>query len=130
MEKRSINNQLPQADKISKYTNDEALAIVSAKRIENYAEDLVKVLEQYSEEIGSSILEYNKTSSEKTMGVRYLRNSSRRMQNRKSHQDMVEGMAVECGKKLGLNTGVIRVMARNHDIRTYIFRTWWRMVLV
>lgn len=107
--------KIKMANGTNKYTNDKSLALVQTKRMGNYAEDLIKVLEEYSEEIGSTILGYNKTSSEKTMGIRYLRNYSRRMQNRKSHQDMVEGIAVESGKKLDLSTGIIRAMARNHD---------------
>lgn len=130
MEKKKVINQNAKMNKSCKYTNDKSLAKVSAKRIDNYAEELAKSLEQYAEEIGSAVLAYNKTSSEKTMGVRFLRSSSRKIQNRRSHQDMVEGIAVECSKKLGLNTGIVRIMARNHDVRSYFFWTWWRMVFV
>lgn len=102
MKKKIISDELRQ--KLTKdYTNKESLAKVQAKRVDNYSEKLVRVLETYETEIGPVIGAYNKNSSEKTMGVRQARNSSRRIQDRRAHQDMVEGLAVECARRLGLN---------------------------
>ena len=102
MKKKVIGDGLYQ--KFTKdYTNKDSLAKVQTKRIDNYSEKLVRVLEIYEAEIGPVIGAYNKNSSEKTMGVRQARNSSRRIQDRRSHQDMVEGLAVECATRLGLN---------------------------
>lgn len=98
------------------YTNHKSLVIVQSKRIENYSQYLLGALEKYSEEIGAVILEYNKTSSRKTMALMQNRTSHVRTQNRRIHQDMVEGIAVECAKRLGLNVGLTRIMARNHDV--------------
>ncbi len=114
MKKEMVNKA--KDEKEERYINKQGLAKVQSKRLDNYSEELLKSLEQYGEEIGTVLLSYNKTSTEKTMGVRWLRNSSRRIQNRKNHQDMVEMLAVECAKKLGLNVETVRLMARNHDI--------------
>ena len=98
------------------YTNDKSLVTVQARRIENHSDELAQILDQYAEEIGPVLEEYNKTSSRKTMMLMQNRASSVRTQNRRIHQDMVEGIAVECAKKLGLNVGLTRLIARNHDI--------------
>ena len=110
------------------YKNQKSLAKVQARRLETYAEELAKVLEQYSEEIAPVIAEYNKTSTEKTMALRLIRNSSRQIQNRRNHQDMVEGLAVMIAKELGLNVGVARLIAKNHDVGHTFFGhggEWW-----
>lgn len=62
------------------------------------------------------------------MALFQTRNSTRKIQDRRSHQDMVEGLAVVIAKKLGLNVGVTRLMAKNHDIGHTIFGhggEWW-----
>ena len=110
------------------YKNQKSLAKVQARRLETYAEELAKVLEQYSEEIAPVIAEYNKTSTEKTMALRLIRNSSRQIQNRRNHQDMVEGLAVMIAKELGLNVEVARLIAKNHDVGHTFFGhggEWW-----
>lgn len=100
----------------SRYTNKKSTAQVKSKRIDNYSEYLIQTLEPYAYDIGPVINEYNKDSSRKTMALKLERSASTKTQNRRSHQDMVVGIAVECGKKLGLNTGLIEIMARNHDV--------------
>lgn len=101
---------------LKNYTNDKSLVTVQARRIDNHSEELAKILDEYAEEIGPVLEEYNKTSSRKTMMLMQNRVSSVRTQNRRIHQDMVAGIAVECAKKLGLNVGLTRLIARNHDI--------------
>lgn len=110
------------------YTNEKSRAKVQARRLETYAEEATKALETYTEELAPVLQEYNKTSSEKTMALRQIRNSSRKIQNRRAHQDMVEGIAVMIAKKLGLNVGVARLIVRNHDVGHTFFGhggEWW-----
>lgn len=127
MRKQIINN--PNRTQIVRVTNLKSLASIQGKRLDNYSAGLSRVfLEPYSEEIEAVIGAYNKTSSEKTMALRLARNSSRRIQNRRSHQDMVEGIAVMIAKKLGLNVGLTRIIARNHDIGHTFYGhggEWW-----
>lgn len=110
------------------YTNEKSMAKVQARRLETYAEEATKALEAYAEELAPVLQEYNKTSSDKTMALFQTRNSTRKIQDRRAHQDMVEGLAVMIAKKLGLNVGVTRLMAKNHDIGHTIFGhggEWW-----
>ncbi|MCI8621816.1 MAG: hypothetical protein HFJ50_09225 [Clostridia bacterium] len=99
-----------------RYVNEKSCAEVQAKRIENYSEELYQILDEYGTEISPVIGEFNRTSSEKTMGVLWARSTSKKIQSGKIHQEMVEGIAVECAKKLGLNVGLTRLIANNHDI--------------
>jgi len=115
MKKKILDNLVHQGI-LKNYTNDKSLVTVQAKRLDNHSDELTKIIDQYSEEIGPVLEEYNKTSSRKTMMLMQNRVSSVRTQNRRIHQDMVEGIAVECAKKLGLNVGLTRLIARNHDI--------------
>jgi len=115
MKKKILDNLVHQGI-LKNYTNDKSLVTVQAKRLDNHSDELTKIIDQYSEEIGPVLEEYNKTSSRKTMMLMQNRVSSVRTQNRRIHQDMVAGIAVECAKKLGLNVGLTRLIARNHDI--------------
>lgn len=101
---------------VGRYTNEKSLAKVQGKRIDNYSEEILKAMEQYSEEIGSVIYGYNYGSTDKTMALNLLRRSTVKIQNRGMHQEMVAGLATECAKKLGLNVGLTRIMAYNHDV--------------
>ena len=101
------------------YTNTSSLAAVQTARVENYADEIeeaLDILEEYAEEIQPSILSYNKSSVSKTMALILFRNSSQRAQNRKTHQEMVEGLVKIAAKELGLHVKVASIMARNHDI--------------
>ncbi len=116
-------------DKLKKdYKNKKSLSKIQSKRIENYSDVIKEVLENYAEEIGDAVLRYNKTSAGKTMALRLVRTSTQNTQNRKTHQEMVEGLAVEAAKRLGLNVETVRIMARNHDIGHTFFGhggEWW-----
>lgn len=114
--KKKILDDVTRQRILKNYTNEKSLVTVQARRIENHSDELAQILDQYAEEIGPVLEEYNKTSSRKTMMLMQNRVSSVRTQNRRIHQDMVEGIAVECAKKLGLNVGLTRLIARNHDI--------------
>lgn len=100
---------------IKRYKNEKATR-VKVKRVENYSEVLLETLEKYGAEIEQVIVGYNKSSVDKPMALSSTRNSSRKIQNRKTHQEMVELVAVEIAKKLGLSVGVTRVIAKSHDI--------------
>lgn len=89
---------------------------VQTKRLDNYSESLLEVLEEYANEIDAAIFPYNRKSCEETMMVTGIRKSSQDTTNRKTHMENVEGIAVEIAKRLGLNEGTTRIMARNHDI--------------
>ena len=95
--------------------NQKSTAMIQRERLGNYSNEIKDSLEIYAEEIESSILPYNKTSAGKTMALRLVRTSTQKTQNRKTHQEMVEMLAVECAKRLGLNVETVRVMAKNHD---------------
>ena len=108
--------------------NRKSLSIVQAKRLDNYSETLLDVLEQYANEINSTILAYNKKSCEETMMIKGLRKSSQETTNRKTHMENVEGIATEIAKKLQLNVGSTMIMARNHDVgHTFLGHSgeWW-----
>ena len=96
--------------------NRKSLSIVQAKRLDNYSETLLDVLDKYANEINSAILAYNKKSCEETMMIKGLRKSSQETTNRKTHMENVEGIATEIAKKLQLNVGSTMIMARNHDV--------------
>ena len=108
--------------------NQKSTAIIQSKRLENYSNEIKEALESYAEEIDASILPYNRTSSGKTMALRLVRTSTQKTQNRKTHQEMVEMLAVECAKRLGLNEEAVRVMAKYHDVGHTLFGhggEWW-----
>ena len=110
------------------YKNKKSLAKVQSERIGNYSDVIREVIEKYAEEIGDVVLRYNKTRTGKTMALRLVRTSTQNVQNRKTHQEMVEGLAVEAAKRLGLNVETVRIMARNHDIGHTFFGhggEWW-----
>ncbi len=98
-----------------KYTNTDSLKEIQVARLENYAEEL-QLLEENAEMIQPSILTHNKSSVSKTMALILYRNSSQKAQNRKTHQEMVEGLVRIAAKELGLHVDVAAIMARNHDI--------------
>lgn len=97
------------------YTNTDSLKEIQVARLENYAEEL-QLLEENAEMIQPSILTHNKSSVSKTMALILYRNSSQKAQNRKTHQEMVEGLVRIAAKELGLHVDVAAIMARNHDI--------------
>lgn len=96
--------------------NIHSTAEIGTKRLDNYSDNLLSVLEKYAEETGNAILSYNRKSCEETMMISGLRKSSQETTNRKNHMDNLEGIAVEIAKKLKLNVGATRIIARNHDI--------------
>lgn len=103
----------------SNYTNTKSVADVQMARLENYSGELDSImnsLEENAELIQPSILTYNKSSVSKTMALILYRNSSQKAQNRKTHQEMVEGLVKIASKELGMHEGVATIMARNHDI--------------
>lgn len=111
-----------------RFLNRRSQSTVQVKRLDNYADILMDVLEQYAEEIDASIVPYNKKSTEETMMIKGLRKSSQEATNRKTHMENVEGIAVEIAKRLGLHVGATRVIARNHDVgHTFLGHSgeWW-----
>lgn len=84
-----------------RFLNRRSQSTVQVKRLDNYADILMDVLEQYAEEIDASIVPYNKKSTEETMMIKGLRKSSQEATNRKTHMENVEGIAVEIAKRLG-----------------------------
>ena len=111
-----------------RFLNRKSQSIVQAKRLDNYSDLLLDILEEYADEIDSSIVPYNKKSTEETMMIKGLRKSSQETTNRKTHMENVEGIAVEIAKKLGLHTGITKIIARNHDIgHTFLGHSgeWW-----
>lgn len=114
------------------YTNENATAVIGARRLDNYSEEILEayleVLGKYAVEIGEVISDYNKTSNDKTMALRLLRTTSPYTQNRDKHQKMVSRLAVECAKRLNLNVGTTSVMASNHDVGHTFYGhggEWW-----
>lgn len=103
-------------DKNERYTNESSQSTVQSKRLDNYSEELLAVLDEYANEIDSTILAYNRKACEQTMMVSAARRYSQETTTRKTHMENVEGIAVEIAKKLGLNQGATRIIARNHDI--------------
>ena len=102
-----------------KYKNKKAIANVQKVRVDNYAkeiEEALDLIEKYAEEIEPPILDRNKSSVSKTMALILFRNSSQRAQNRKTHQEMVEGLAKIAAKQLGLHVKLTGLIAKNHDI--------------
>lgn len=106
-----------------RFDNKSSLSTVQKNRLNNYHREVLEALEKYAIEIDSAILAYNKKSCEETMMMKGLRKSNQETTNRKTHMENVEGIATTIAKKLGLCEGVVRVIARNHDIRTYFPRT-------
>lgn len=110
------------------YSNEKSKGKIQSQRLENYSDMLLDILEQYADEIGSTLIAYNKKSCEETMMIKGLRKSSQETTNRKTHMENLEGIAVEIAKKLGLREGVTRIIARNHDIgHTFLGHSgeWW-----
>ncbi|MCI9366168.1 MAG: HD domain-containing protein [Clostridia bacterium] len=113
---------------LSSFKNVKSVSKVQKKRIGNYSNEILEALEKYANEIESVLISYNKKSCEETMMVKGLRKSSQETTNRKTHMENVEGIAVEIAKKIGLNEGVTRIIARNHDIgHTFLGHSgeWW-----
>lgn len=111
-----------------RFDNKVSVSKIQVKRLDNYYEELLAVLDQYANEIDSCILAYNRKAREETMMIRTIRSSSQDTINRKSHMENVEGIATEIAKILGLYEGVVRVMARNHDVGHTFFGhsgEWW-----
>lgn len=111
-----------------KLKNSQFLSVVQKKRLELYSEKILKVLDKYADEIESVVDSYNGKSTEKTMMIKGLRKSSQDTTDRKKHMENVEGIAVEIAKLVGLNVGVTRIIARNHDIgHTFLGHSgeWW-----
>ena len=135
MQKFNSNEGATLAMKINGYRRDtkrflnrNSKSIVQTQRLDNYSSLILDILEEYANEIDSSIIPYNKKSSEETMMIKGLRKSSQETTNRKIHMENVEGIAVEIAKKLGLHTGVTRIIARNHDLgHTFLGHSgeWW-----
>lgn len=106
-----------------RFTNESSLSNIQKRRLNNYYKEVLEALDKYAIEIDSAILAYNKKSCEETMMIKGLRKSNQETTNRKTHMENVEGIATTIAKKLGLCEGVVRVIARNHDIRTHFLRT-------
>lgn len=85
------------------YKNVKTIVPVQSRVIENYSDVILQTLERYANEIQMSILPYNKKSCEETMMIKGLRKSHQETTNRKTHMDLVEGIAVQIAKKIGLN---------------------------
>ncbi len=120
---------------------------IPLKRLEKYTEQInqalekqkaMQELEEYSYEISSVITDYNRKSCEETMMVKGLRKSCQETTNRKTHQENLAGIALRIANginkkqhqenQLGLNCGIIEIMARNHDIgHTFLGHSgeWW-----
>ena len=79
-------------------------------------------LSEYGPLIYDTLTSYN-NGIHKTMMVKGPRKSLEETTNRESHQKNVEYIATTIAETLGLNAEMVRIMARNHDTRTYIFRT-------
>ena len=103
------------------YKNKSSQSTVQVKRLDNYSEELLAALEEYSNEIDSAISAYNRKSTEETMMISSVRRSSQETTTRKMHMENMEGIAVEIAKKLGLCVGATRVIARHHDIGHVFF---------
>ena len=71
------------------------------------------MLDEYANEIDSTILAYNRKACEQTMMVSAARRYSQETTTRKTHMENVEGIAVEIAKKLGLNQGATRIIKQN-----------------
>ena len=99
-----------------KYKNRLSTSSVQIKRLDNYSDELIEVLDEYANEIDSALTPYNRKSAEETMMVSSIRRSSQETTTRKTHVENMEGIAVEIAKKLGLCVGATRVIARHHDI--------------
>lgn len=113
---------------LGNFINRKSKTKIQTERLENYSELLLDILEQYANEIDSSILAYNRKSTEETMMIKGVRKSSQETTNRKTHMDNVEGIATEIAKMKGLHVGVTRIIARNHDIgHTFLGHSgeWW-----
>ena len=102
--------------KEARFKNTKSIAQVGAVRLNYYSDIIIDALEKYVEEIESTLLAYNRKSCNETMMVNLLRSSSENTTRRKTHMENLEGIAVEIAKKLNLNVGVARIIARCHDI--------------
>ncbi len=75
-----------------------------------------KRLERYSSIIYSEILEENRKLSGTTMMIKGPRKSNELTTNRATHQDRAAGIAMITADKLGLNTKIVEIAGRNHDL--------------
>lgn len=123
------------------YREQDSRDIIRLRRLEKYAEDIEKALqelEEYSSEISSVLTDYNRKSCEETMMVKGLRKSCQETTNRKTHQENLANIATRIAKginrkekqnrQVGLNCEIIEMMARNHDIgHTFLGHSgeWW-----
>lgn len=123
------------------YREQDSRDIIRLRRLEKYAEDIEKALqelEEYSSEISSVLTDYNRKSCEETMMVKGLRKSCQETTNRKTHQENLANIAIRIAKginrkekqnrQVGLNCEIIEMMARNHDIgHTFLGHSgeWW-----
>ena len=123
------------------YREQDSRDIIRLRRLEKYAEDIEKALqelEEYSSEISSVLADYNRKSCEETMMVKGLRKSCQETTNRKTHQENLANIAIRIAKginrkekqnrQVGLNCEIIEMMARNHDIgHTFLGHSgeWW-----
>ena len=85
-------------------------------------------LGEYEELIYDQITEYNRNAKNKTMMIKGPRKKFNETTQRESHQKNVEYIATKIAGQLGLNTEVIKIMARNHDIgHTFLGHSgeWW-----
>ena len=87
-----------------------------------------KRLEKYAPEISAVFSRYNRKSTDTTMMVKGPRKSSQTSQNRKTHQENVADIAAQIATKLKMNVEIVRIIAKNHDLRhTFLGHSgeWW-----
>ena len=99
----------------NRYKNTSSQSLVQVKRLDNYSDEILEVLEEYANEIESSMIPYNRKLGETTMMASGTRKSSQKTTNRKTHIENVTGIAVEIAKKRNLCVGATRIIAENHD---------------
>lgn len=75
-----------------------------------------KRLERYSSIIYSEIIEENRKLFGTTMMIKGPRKSNELTTNRAIHQNKAAGIASIVADKLGMNTKIVEVAARNHDL--------------
>lgn len=102
----SINRKIKGiADNMQYYLHGGISRTIDQKRIERYASII------YSE-----ILEENRKLSGTTMMIKGPRKSDELTTNRATHQDRAAGIAMITADKLGLNTKIVEIAGRNHDL--------------
>lgn len=75
-----------------------------------------KRIERYSSIIYSEIVEENRKLSGTTMMIKGPRKSNELTTNRAIHQNKAAGIATIVADKLGMNTRIVEIAARNHDL--------------